>query len=110
MNDIFQEVDEELRKDKLEKLWKDYRRYFLGLTSICVLCVGAWQGWKSYSVGKLLSSSKQYELALNFNADGKNEDVQGTADEDTEQQKNTESDDKKTEDVVDAEFKEVKRD
>ena len=42
-------------------------------------------------------------------ADGKNEDVQGTADEDTEQQKNTESDDKKTEDVVDAEFKEVKR-
>ena len=51
-------------------------------------------------------AQKLAELAM---ADGKNEDVQGTADEDTEQQKNTESDDKKTEDVVDAEFKEVKR-
>ena len=51
-------------------------------------------------------AQKLAELAM---ADGKNEDVQGTADEDSEQQKNTESDDKKTEDVVDAEFKEVKR-
>ena len=51
-------------------------------------------------------AQKLAELTM---ADGKNEDVQGTADEDTEQQKNTESDDKKTEDVVDAEFKEVKR-
>jgi molecular chaperone DnaK len=51
-------------------------------------------------------AQKLAELAM---AGGKNEDVQGTADEDTEQQKNTESDDKKTEDVVDAEFKEVKR-
>ena len=51
-------------------------------------------------------AQKLAELAM---AGGKNEDVQGTADEDSEQQKNTESDDKKTEDVVDAEFKEVKR-
>ena len=51
-------------------------------------------------------AQKLAELAM---ADGKNEDVQGTADEDSGQQKNTESDDKKTEDVVDAEFKEVKR-
>ena len=51
-------------------------------------------------------AQKLAELAM---ASGKNEDVQGTADEDSEQQKNTESDDKKTEDVVDAEFKEVKR-
>ena len=51
-------------------------------------------------------AQKLAELAM---AGGKNENVQGTADEDTEQQKNTESDDKKTEDVVDAEFKEVKR-
>ena len=51
-------------------------------------------------------AQKLAELAM---ADGKNEDVQGTADGDTEQQKNSESDDKKTEDVVDAEFKEVKR-
>ena len=51
-------------------------------------------------------AQKLAELAM---AAGKNEDVEGTADGDTEQQNNSESDDKKTEDVVDAEFKEVKR-
>tara|TARA_B100000886_G_scaffold337771_1_gene299211 strand:- start:2252 stop:2905 length:654 start_codon:yes stop_codon:yes gene_type:complete len=75
LGDIFQEVDEELRKDKFEKLWKHYGRYSVGFALICVISVGVWQGWKSYSEAQRLSSSKQYEAALNFHASGKNKDA-----------------------------------
>ena len=81
IEDALREVEEAVKTDEKDKIDKATEN----LTSV---------------------AQKLAELAM---AAGKNEDVEGTADGDTEQQNNSESDDKKTEDVVDAEFKEVKR-
>lgn len=49
MADIFDEIDEELRAEKMSGLWQRYGRYVIGLVVVIVLAVGgrqAWQGWQ----------------------------------------------------------------
>ena len=45
MADIFQEVDEEVRREKLKQLWE---RYSLAIIAVCVLIVAAIGGWRGY--------------------------------------------------------------
>jgi hypothetical protein len=64
--DIFQEIDEELRQDRLNKLWKSYGYYFVGFLAFIIVCVGGWKGWQMYSVSQLELSSHRYEVASRF--------------------------------------------
>ncbi len=50
MADIFQEVDEALQKDKLEKLWKDYGLVIIGAIVMLVLGTAASVAWQAWSV------------------------------------------------------------
>lgn len=45
MADIFQEVDEEVRREKLKQIWE---RYSLAIIAACVLLVAAIGGWRAY--------------------------------------------------------------
>ena len=49
MSDIFQEVDEEVRREQLKKLWE---RYGIFLIAACVLLVVAVGGWRAYNGGR----------------------------------------------------------
>ena len=46
MSDIFREVEEDVRREKAEKLWKAYGNYFIALAVLAILAVGAWQLWQ----------------------------------------------------------------
>ena len=49
MADIFDEINEELRAERMSGLWKRYGRYVIALAVLIVLAVGgrqAWQGWQ----------------------------------------------------------------
>ena len=48
MADIFREVEEELRRDRAEELWKKYGRYVIALAALVILAVGGVQGWRAY--------------------------------------------------------------
>jgi hypothetical protein len=45
MSDIFQEVDEAVRREKLEKLWKRYGNFVIAAAILVVLGIGAWRGY-----------------------------------------------------------------
>ena len=43
MSDIFHEVDEEVRREQLKKLWDRYGNYVVAAAFLLVAAVAAWQ-------------------------------------------------------------------
>ena len=46
MADIFHEVDEEVRRERLQKLWDRYSIYIIALAVLIVAAIGAWRGYE----------------------------------------------------------------
>ncbi|MEE9208993.1 MAG: tetratricopeptide repeat protein, partial [Kiloniellales bacterium] len=63
MADIFKEVDEDLRRDNLEKLWKKYGFQIIGLAAAVVLGVAGVQGWQAYDLDQRSKLSDRYGAA-----------------------------------------------
>ena len=63
MADIFKEVDEDLRRDKLEKLWKKFGFQIMGLAAAVVLGVAGVQGWQAYDLDQRGKLSDRYGVA-----------------------------------------------
>ena len=62
--DIFQEVDEEVRREQLKKLWD---RYGYLLIALCVLMVAGVGGWRGYQYWQ---AKKAGETRLGLRAGG----------------------------------------
>ena len=75
MSDIFDEVDEEVRREQLKKLWDRYGTLVIALTIVVVLCVAAWQGydyWQNKKAGEL---GAQFVAASLLAEQGKHEEA-----------------------------------
>ena len=48
MVDIFQEVEEDLKRERSEELWRKYGKYVIGAAAVIVLGVAGRDGWKTY--------------------------------------------------------------
>ncbi len=70
MADIFKEVDEDLRRENLTKLWKKHGREVIGLAVAVVLGVAGVQGWRAYDLDRRGKLSDRYASALELAADG----------------------------------------
>ena len=46
MADIFHEVDEEVRRERLQRLWDRYSIFIIALSVLIVAGVGAWRGYQ----------------------------------------------------------------
>ncbi|HZS84092.1 MAG TPA: tetratricopeptide repeat protein [Stellaceae bacterium] len=64
MSDIFREIDEELRRDNLAKLWARYGNYVIGLAVVIVLATAAVVGWQKYEASRRHALSIRYAAAL----------------------------------------------
>ena len=71
MGDIFQEVDEEVRRDRLNKLWKDYGSYIIVGAVAIVLGTTAAVGWREYIEQRKEVDSDRFVAASDFADDGK---------------------------------------
>ena len=64
MSDIFQEVEEDVRREQYEKLWKQYGNYVIAAATVLILGVAAYQAWRNYELGQRQKISDQYEAAM----------------------------------------------
>ena len=71
MSSIFQEVDEELRRERLKKLWDRYGGYVLALAVLIVVAVGGWRGYEWYQNKRAAEAGAAFELAAQFANQGK---------------------------------------
>ena len=64
MADIFQEVEEDVRRERAMALYKRYGPAVLGLAVALVVGVAAWKGWESYELSQREKASRRLDTAL----------------------------------------------
>jgi hypothetical protein len=63
VSDIFREVEEDVRKERLQKLWKAFGGYVIALLGLAVLGVGGWQLWLRYEDSQRAKAAGQFAAA-----------------------------------------------
>jgi hypothetical protein len=60
VSDIFQEVEEDVRRERYEQLWKKYGNYMIAAVAVLVLAVAGYQAWKTYDLSQRQKVSQRY--------------------------------------------------
>src|SRR5919199_1668415 len=64
VSDIFQEVDEEVRREQLKKLWDRYGNYVVVAAFLVVAAVAAWRGYSWWEAKKAAEAGAAFEAAI----------------------------------------------
>ena len=75
VSDIFREIDEELRRDNLLKLWGRYRRYVIALAVVVLVIAGGVVAWRDHQLSVRRAQSVRYASALSLAREGKDADA-----------------------------------
>lgn len=70
MSDIFREVEEEVRKERFERLAKKHGPWILGLVLGGLVAIAGWQLWQQWQASERLEMAEAYTEALAEAADG----------------------------------------
>jgi hypothetical protein len=62
--DIFKEIDEELRRERLEQVWHRHGRLIIGLAAAAVVATAAYVGWQKYQQNRMVELSDRYAAAM----------------------------------------------
>jgi len=74
--DIFHEVDEEVRRERLQKLWDRYSIYVIALAVLIVSAIGGWRGYEYWEAKKAAAAGAAFESALNLSEAGKHAEAE----------------------------------
>jgi len=76
VSDIFQEVDEEVRREQLKKLWDRYSGYAIAAAILVVVGVAAWRGYSWWEAQKAAESGAAFEAASTLAESGKHAEAE----------------------------------
>jgi len=74
--DIFQEVDEEVRREQLKKLWERYGTFIIVGCVLIVAAVGAWRGYEWWEGKKAAEAGAAFEQAVTLAEAGKHQEAE----------------------------------
>jgi hypothetical protein len=76
VSDIFTEVDEELRREQLKKLWERYGNYVIAAAFAVILGVAAYRGYEWWQNKKATEAGAAYDAAAQLAEAGKHEEAE----------------------------------
>ena len=76
MADIFHEVDEEVRRERLQKLWDRYSIYIIAAAILIVACIGGWRGYQWWEAKKAAEAGAAFEAAVTLSDQGKHAEAE----------------------------------
>ncbi len=71
VSEIFREIDEELRRDNLLKLWSRYGRYIVALGVLVLVAAGGVVAWRDHQLSERRAQSLRYASGLSLAREGK---------------------------------------
>src|SRR5262245_63171570 len=76
VSDIFREVDEEVRREQLKKLWDRWGSYAIAAAVVVVVAIAAWRAWSYWEMKKAQEAGTAFEAALSSAQAGKHEEAE----------------------------------
>ena len=76
MSDIFREVDEEVRREQLKKLWERYSIFIIAAAVLFVAGIAAWRGYDYLEGKKAAEAGARFENALTLSEQGKHAEAE----------------------------------
>jgi hypothetical protein len=76
VSDIFDEVDEEVRREQFKKLWERYGTLFVALAFLIVAAVAGWRGYQYWQEKKAAETGAKFTAAALLAEQGKHEEAE----------------------------------
>ena len=76
MSDIFTEVDEEVRREQLKKLWARYGNYVVAAAFLVVAAVAAWRAYDYWETRRAAEAGAAYDVAARLADEGKHSEAE----------------------------------
>jgi hypothetical protein len=76
VSDIFQEVDDEVRREQFKKLWERYQVYIIAAAVLVVLAVAGWRAYDWWETKKAAEAGAAFEAAIALSEQGKHADAE----------------------------------
>jgi len=76
VSDIFNEIDEDIRRERLNKLWQRYGNYVIALCVLVVAGVGAWRGYEWWQAKQAAQAGAAFEQAVTLAEAGKHQEAE----------------------------------
>lgn len=80
MSELFNEVDEELRRERLKRLWDKYSIVIVGGALLIVVGVGAWRGYEYYEAKKAAEAGAAFVAAADLAEQNKHTEAEAAFD------------------------------
>ena len=71
MSELFDEVDEEVRREQLKKLWDKYSIYIIAVAILIVAAVGGWRGYQYLEAKKAAQAGDAFNKAIELSEQNK---------------------------------------
>jgi hypothetical protein len=68
---FLREIDEELRRDRLMKLWERYGVYAVAAAILLIAAIGGWRAWQWHEARESAKAGAQFEQAVTLSDAGK---------------------------------------
>jgi hypothetical protein len=75
LSDIFQEIEEDLRRDNLARLWKLYGKYLIAFAVAVVIATGGFSAWREYKHRQSAAEGVRFSDALDLVRSGKDKEA-----------------------------------
>ncbi len=76
MSELFDEVDEDVRRDQLKKLWEQYSIYIVAGALLIIAAVGGWRGYQYLEAKKAAEAGAAFDKAVELSEQNKHAEAE----------------------------------
>jgi hypothetical protein len=76
VSELFDEVDEEVRREQLQKLWEKYSIHIVAAALLVVAAVGGWRGYQYFEEKKAAEAGDAFNKAVELSVQGKHTEAE----------------------------------
>jgi hypothetical protein len=76
VSELFDEVDEDVRRDQLKKLWDQYSIFIIAAALLIIAAVGGWRGYQYLEAKKAAEAGAAFDKAVELSQENKHAEAE----------------------------------